>query len=64
MSMSKGEAIEVTAVANGYMVRPSPRSPGEYSTESKVFVFNHIEHLYEWIQDHFNDNVEQMEQFR
>ena len=49
--------LQIRQAKNGYLVYQKC-SDMPLGVELDTFVFNHIEHLYEWMQEYFEDQCE------
>ena len=53
--MTKNDAIEILVVANGFMVRQTPRN-GEFSSMNSMHVFSSLRGLSKFLFNHFDDH--------
>ena len=58
--MNKNDPIEVSQVGNGFIVRPSLRTPGMMIAEESQLVFQSYAGLAEWIGQHFDHRAQEI----
>jgi len=54
LEITMKEPIEITQVANGYLVRPAIRDNGCVVSTESMHVFQSFAELIAWVSDHFD----------
>lgn len=54
LEIAMKEPIEITQVANGYLVRPALRDSGCITSTESMHVFQSFAELMAWISEHFD----------